>query len=203
MKKSKKKKIIIVIFLILVIALLTLYLSTSGKGKNRVEEVKKIDNYGYILYNNSSPLYKKYFKELTNVLNEKELKEDKYADLVAKLFVIDFYSLDNKITNKNIGGLQFIHPKISDNFRLKAEDTIYKRIENNAFGKRKQELPLVSKIISSKVESKAVDALNKQDVEGYVVTITWEYDKNLGYQTKATLSLIHEEKKLYIVSIDK
>ena len=42
-------------------------------------------------------IYKTYFKELSKVLNEKTIDYTEYAKLISKLFVIDLYTLDNKL----------------------------------------------------------------------------------------------------------
>ena len=42
----------------------------------------------------------------------------------------DFYNLENKITKNDVGGLQFIHEDMQENFLLKAKDTMYKNIDN-------------------------------------------------------------------------
>ena len=40
------------------------------------------------------------------------------------------------------------------------------------------------------------------DDKSYVVKLTWKYKEDLGYQTSATIRLVHEDKVLSIVSID-
>ena len=42
-------------------------------------------------------------------LNECDLKEEEYAKVISQLFVTDLFTLDNKLTSNDIGGLQFIY----------------------------------------------------------------------------------------------
>ena len=86
---------------------------------NKNEERKQIDSiefYGYTLSENDTDIYKTYFKELTKVLNEKPINYSDYAKTISKLFIIDLYTLDNKLGSTDIGGLEFIHKNLRENF---------------------------------------------------------------------------------------
>ena len=105
----------------------------------KVEEVKvlsTIEKYNYTLDNNETDIYQKYFKELDECLKKEEIDKIEYSNIISKLFVIDFYTLNNKITNKDIGGVQFLKEDIKKNFSLKASNTMYKYIKNNIYGFR-------------------------------------------------------------------
>ena len=151
-RRSRKKKgriihIIVAVLIIVLLIIIGLFLlkkiapENKRKTENKIEKEDNIENYDYNLYKNSSKLYKKYYNELKTVLNANEIDEEKYAKLVAELFVIDFYSLDTHLTNQDVGGLDFIYSSMKENFSLKATDTIYKYIESNVYGDRKQNLP--------------------------------------------------------------
>ena len=217
-RERKKKKIlpIIIILIIFVIAVvLGIFLlkkftpKTEKKPENKVEKIDNIENYDYNLYKNSSALYKKYYEELKKVLNEKEINEEEYAKLIAELFVIDFYSLDTHITNQDVGGLDFIYSSMKENFSLKATDTIYKYVESNVYGDRKQKLPMVKEITKADVVSKryTYSSPDKKTVindnYAYFVAVGWTYeDDSTSYQTSATITIVHEKEKLLsIVSI--
>ena len=137
---NKKTGVILLIILILT-GVLGYYTYTNffvKKAKEEVKEVSKIDNYGYTLYDNQSKEYKKMFEELNTVLLKEEIDYNKYVELISKMFIIDFYTLDNKLTNLNIGGVDFVHSSIVSNFKEKAKDTMYKYVESNVYGDRKQ-----------------------------------------------------------------
>lgn len=202
---NKKKIIIISVSICLIVcAILTFFYFYNKKDNKEIEEVKVVDNiekYGYNLYDNKTEFYKSKFEELKNVLNSEELDEKKYAEILAELFVIDFYDLNSKVTNTDIGGLDFIHSKAKDEFISAAKDTLYKYIENNVYGGRVQELPEVS-------ETKISSSLNKEfksekvtDENAYEIKIDITYKKDLKYPTSVTLTLVHEENKLYVVEV--
>ena len=117
---NKKTGVILLIILILT-GVLGYYTYTNffvKKAKEEVKEVSKIDNYGYTLYDNQSKEYKKMFEELNTVLLKEEIDYNKYVELISKMFIIDFYTLDNKLTNLNIGGVDFVHSSIVSNFSV-------------------------------------------------------------------------------------
>ena len=49
---------------------------------------------------NHTDYYKDLFKELKDLLSKEDYSDSKYAELVSKLFVADFYDLNSKL-NKN------------------------------------------------------------------------------------------------------
>ena len=214
-KKSKVIPTILVFIFIFAFIGLGLFLSKkiipkdNKKTENKVEKIDKIENYNYNLYKNSSKLYQKYYEELKKVLSEKEIDEEKYAKLIAELFIIDFYSLDTHITNQDVGGLDFIYSSIKENFSLKATDTIYKFVESNVYGDRKQKLPMVKEMTKVDILSKNYSYTSNDkktiinDNKAYYVDINWTYEDNSSkYQTKATITIVHEKDNLLsIVSV--
>ena len=111
MKKSKVNKVI-VIFIIVGIVLFGFlgYKVKNDFFKGSVHrKVDSIDFYGYTLSKNDTEVYKSNFKELSKVLNEKQINYTDYDKLISKLFVIDLYNLDNKLASTDIGGLEFLH----------------------------------------------------------------------------------------------
>jgi hypothetical protein len=40
-----------------------------------------------------------------------------------------------------------------------------------------------------------------KDIDAYKVTISWEYEVDLGYETKKELTLVKENNKLYIIEV--
>ena len=196
-------KILLVIIFLVVLGFGAFYFLNKGTKKKatEVKVVDKIDGYNYTLSDNATSLYKNSFKELKKVLESKNIDDEKYATLVAKMFIIDFFTLDNKLTNDNIGGVEFIHKKEVENFKLKAKDTIYKYLESNIYGDRKQELPEVSKIEDTKVTTTEVSYKDIKDSKAYKVEVSFDYKKKLGYPTKKTLLLVHEDKLISIIEM--
>ena len=126
---------------------------------------------------------------------------NKYVELISKMFIIDFYTLDNKLTNLNIGGVDFVHSSIVSNFKEKAKDTMYKYVESNVYGDRKQELPVVSSVNVDDITQKSFKYGKNIDSKAYYVKVSWSYKKDLGYETSKTLVFGHEDKKLALLQM--
>lgn len=186
---------------------IAIFLLIPKKAKQEpVEQVKVEDKvetkeFNYTLYDNKSNLYKEYFQELKEELTKDIVNEDEYAKILAKLFITDFYSLEDKRTSTDIGGLDFIYEEMKENFILKAQDTIYKNVKSNVYGDRKQSLPKVKAVEITSATKKNVSIGNAQDPLGYIVVAKVTYEKDLSYPKEITLTLVHKDKKLYIVEI--
>ena len=206
MSNNVKKILIVVLVLIAILSFGLIYFKLTHKTSPKIEEVKKEDEiqtkeFDYTLYDNKSDLYKSYFGELKDELLKEEVNDEEYAKILSKLFVVDFYSLSDKVTSTDVGGLDFIYEKIKDNFLLKATDTIYKNIQSNVYGDRKQELPKVTGVEVKVVTPKQVTIGDLTDQKGYVVTLSITYSKDLGYPKEVSLTLVHVLKKLFIVEV--
>jgi len=204
MKKNKKLKVKRgkVLAVILVLGFATFLFFYNSRAKLQVvTTVAEIDNYQYKMESNTTRIYKKYFKELEQELEDNKIDEENYASLVSKLFVIDYYTLNNKITNKNIGGVQFIHSNLRSSFIEKASNTMYKYIKSNLYGNRKQKLPEVNDVEIKSIKQISYKNNNYQDNSGYQVEVNINYVTDYDYPKEVTLTLIHEENKLVIVEI--
>ena len=168
------------------------------KDKAATKKLISLDLYGYVLRNNDPQLYKDNFKALEKTLNETPINYEEYAKGISKLFIIDVFNLNNKQSSTDIGGLEFLHKDLKDNFKDNMGATLYKNIENNLDGKRTQSLPEVSSILVSDVfETKYT--YNKVEYDAYIVTLNWEYKVDLGYATSMKITLIKDGNFLYIV----
>ncbi|NLL44247.1 MAG: hypothetical protein GX247_01085 [Mollicutes bacterium] len=212
MKKRKinpKKLILFIIVVIIVIGLIVgsiLILKASLKGKEEPnnEEKEIIDNIlDYTLDEDETEYYKNLFNQLKEVLNQDEINEEEYAKLVAQLFVADFFNLDNKINKNDIGGTQFVYKDFRSDFEKLARDSIYNHIENNIYGDRKQELPVVHSVAIENISQKKYTYNDKVDEKAYYIDVLIKYEKDLGYQEEASLILIHNEEKLEIAEMNE
>ena len=196
------KKLIFIIAVLFII--LFLYFSVKNSFSSKSVEVKKIDsisNYNYILHSNQSDIYKMEFKKLKEILEKPDVNMVEYEREVSKLFVIDFFTLDDKITNTDIGGLDFIHENMKSEFIKKARNTIYRNVQNNIYGDRKQELPLVKDVKITREQTIKYEKDNIKDENAYQVELDIEYEKDLKYKSSVVLTLIHENEKIYIVEV--
>ena len=138
------------------------------------------------------------YNELKNVLTQDEINYEDYAEVLAKLFVIDLFTMDNKVNRYDVGSTEYVYPDSVDNFKTNVEDTIYKTMENNSDGKRRQNLPEVSSIDDTSVETSTFE-IDETTYDSYVVSLNWSYETNLGYDEFATITLIELDNKLYVV----
>lgn len=209
MKKNKKKlkkgtKILIsIIVIILILTIIGFYLISNftDNGKGKVKVIDENKEYGYVLEENETVLYKQLFRKLKKVLSKDEIDEKEYVELITKLFVADFYNLDNKITKNDIGGTQFIHSDAKENFLLKAKDTFYKGIESDVYGDRTQKLPIVSEINLDSIKEENFK-IGDNEVDSYIVNLNWKYETDLDYESKKQFVLVKEDKKLSIVQMN-
>lgn len=189
---NKIKKIIRIIMLVVValIAIYAIFVAIPSK-KNKDEGIENINN-KYILYKRDSNLYKENFEKLRTILETSPVDNKEYAETIVKLFVIDFYTLDNKDENTDIGGLQYVHSNLKDNLVLNASSTIYKYIKTT------KELPKVKSITS--IDTKETTyKISDKDYSAYAITINWEYDKDLGYEKQGTFIVVNDNGDLSIV----
>ena len=189
---NKIKKIIRIIMLVVValIAIYAIFVAIPSK-KNKDEGIENINN-KYILYKRDSSLYKENFEKLRTILETRPVDNKEYAETIVKLFVIDFYTLDNKNDNTDIGGLQYVHSNLKDNLVLNASSTMYKYIKTT------KELPKV-KSITSVDTRETTYKINDKDYSAYAITINWEYDKDLGYEKQGTFIVVNDNENLSIV----
>ena len=200
MKKKYKVILIIIIILIvlLVASLVAVKLLSKSDNKDAVKVVDSIDEFGYTLDDRDTELMKNTYNELKNVLSADEINYEEYAKKLSELFVIDLFTMDNKVNRYDVGSTEYVYPDNVDNFKTNVEDTIYKSMENNSDGKRRQDLPEVSSITNSSVEGSTF-LFGEDEYDSYVVSITWDYVDDLGYDDNATITLIELDNKLYVV----
>lgn len=162
--------------------------------------VVEIKGYGIHLDDNDSNLYRDEYKILEENLLGKEINYEEYAKSVAKMFIIDLYTIKNKSNKYDVGGLDFLYPDAIDNFTVNVTDTIYKYVEDNTSGERTQQLPAVNAItVESIKEGKFTIESEKKEYKSYVVNLTWTYSIDLGYDTKGEVIIIKKDNKLYVV----
>ncbi len=188
----------IFIFGILIYCIFELLSSLKKEPPEEIKIVNQIESYNYNLDENDPAYVSELFKELKEELEKEPKDEEKYASLLSQIFLADFFTL-NSATNKNdIGGTQFVLSSYKDSFIKKAKDTVYRYVENNIYGKREQELPIVSKVDVKKIEKKAYTTDKITDANAYYVNCEIHYKEELEYQVYANLILIHNENKLEI-----
>lgn len=213
MKKEKKKRKlktwpIVLVFFIVTFGILGYCVSdiySSLKAGDKTQKkviVNEIKDYNYTLEETKDKYFKSLFKELQKTLENETVDEEKYATLVSKLFISDFYSLKNAVNKNDIGGLQFVYSDYKDTFLKLAKESIYKYVTNNMYGKREQELPMVTDVEVTDIKTSEFKSQSGiTDASAYDVSLKVSYEKDLGYPTVINLTLVHEDKKLSVASL--
>ncbi len=205
-RKIKTGRIIVLLLIVCLIAFLGIMaydkLNVKKEKTTKVKNIMAIKEYDYTLKDTATAYYKKLFKELSTVLNAKEIDEEKYLNLECKMFIADFFNLDNKISKNDVGGVQFVYKDYQNDFEKYAMDSVYKSVENNVYGNRRQTLPIVEEVECSKVKNEAYKYGNSTDDKAYIVNFDVKYKEDLGYQKEGSLTIIHSDKKLEVASMN-
>lgn len=209
---SNKKKFLLCLILIIIavgayFAYNNLFKQEEATAPKVVDEIK---NFNYVVNENDTKLFKTTFKELKEILNKKKVDNKKYAEVISKLFVIDFFNLNNKTSKNDVGGVQFVYSSYKTDFVDYARDGMYKQVENKIDNKKNQHLPEVTSVEVTKVEEvvpanifEHEDLENDTEADGYEVTITWKYKNGEGFQNKAVLTVVKDGDKLSIAKMEE
>ncbi len=207
MKMKKKFKIALIVLavcIVLIFGLVIGKLLLKEKEKAPTETnvatiTNQIKEYNYTLDDRDTELFENLFQSLKENLEGEEINKEEYVKTMAEMFIVDLFTIDNKISKYDIGGLDYIYPAAYESFRSKILDTIYKTVEDNSYKTRKQNLPVVKSI---KVEEakKSKYVINDSEKNSYNITLSWDYEESLGYDTKGIVTLIEEENKWYVIA---
>lgn len=197
-KKYKLLLCILVICIIIIIGLLVVKNIGKETPKNTVKVIDSIVDFSYTLDERDSSLMKDTYKNLKKILSSRDIDYEEYSKLIAELFIIDLFTLDNKINKYDVASLEYVYPDNLDNFKLNVQDTLYKNIDDNTYGKRVEKLPIVSSIEVLDVKQSTFK-LKDEDVNSYVVSLKWSYEQDLGYDKEGIVTLVKKDKNVYVV----
>lgn len=175
-----------------------IYYSFSRPAEKPVDKISKIKEYPYILKSNATKLMQEEFKLLKENLESDNVNKDDYALSIAKLFIIDLYTINNKINKYDIGGLEYIYYDSLENYKLNVKNTLYKYVEDNQNGNRTQKLPEISSITIVSHEESTFD-ISKESYPSIVVKLTFAYLEELDYDKEAEITLIYKKGLYYVV----
>lgn len=194
-----KKKIVLFVLLIVLIygcGGVIYYFATKEKPVV-IEEKDTIEKYNYSLKSNATQVYESVFNNLKAELEKEEVDYRVYAENISKLFIIDLYTLNNKINKYDIGGVEFVYPDAQANFKLNVQNTLYKYLTYNETGKNNG-FPEVSDV---QITESKEDKFKIGDVEyqSYVIKMSISYTLDMGYDTEAEVIVIVKDDKCYVV----
>lgn len=200
MKNKYKRLLIVIVILIIILGIVgVVYKLSKTEEEETIKVLDVIDGFSYELKETDSKLKKDLFYELEKTLKEDDIDYKIYAELLSKIFVVDVFSLNNKMNKYDIGGLEFIFESEKDKFKTLMSDTLYDVVENNYDGKRKQELPLVNSVTIIECTDSKFE-FDNEELLAYDIILEWTYEKDLGYDTSASIKVVKKNDKMYIVS---
>lgn len=204
MKKKYKKIIIVLVILLLLVFGAFAYCKffKSRPVDTPIKEVKvtnTIENYGYNLEDRDTKLYKDKYEKLKELLSKDDYDKDEYIKLISELFIIDLYTIDNKISRYDVGGTEFMYTGAVSSFKASVENSLYKTVENDLEDNRNQALPIVSSIEITNYEPTTYEMPDQTVVDGYKVNLSWQYEKDLGYDDTGVLIVIPDGNKMGVV----
>ena len=202
---KKKTKILLIIILVLILAFLGLFIGyklyDNNTDKNTYKQEDSIKEYGYTLDDRDTKLMKDTFKKLKSTLKSNNIDYKEYAKLLSELYVIDIFTMDNKINKYDTPSLEYILEDNKENFSNNITDTLYKYLLDNSDGFREQDLPIVESIEATNIEESTY-TYKDTSYNGYKVNLSWTYKKDYGYDKKAVIDVINKDNKLFIVGYE-
>lgn len=200
MKKRNKIILFIVIVLLVVGASIFCYLKFVKKDDNvnKVTNIEEIDKFGYTLKSNATETYKKEYEILKTNLKSTDINEEEYVKSVAKLFIIDLYTISNKINKYDVGGTELVYPDSLENYKVNVEDTLYKYVEDNSNNSRTQSLPEVSEVQITDFK-KIKYKVSNTELDAYEVALKWSYVVDMGYESEGSVIILEKDNKYYVV----
>lgn len=178
---------------------------------NKVKVVDSITNedVDYVVSENDTKLFKDNFNELKKVLNAKEVNNEEYAKTIAKLFVIDFFTLSNKTSKNDVGGVQFVFESYKKDFVDGARDSIYKQVKATiSDDKINSSLPTVSSVKVDTIDTISPASMFEgfgftEDQVGYIINISWNYKNDDAFQDSATIIIVPDGTKLSVAKMQE
>lgn len=209
-KKKRKVKFGRIFILLLIVCFISFlcimaYDKFNGKKESVTKKVKNISTikeYGYSLKENATGYYKNLFKKLDSTLSSDDVDEEEYVNLVCQMFVADFFNLDNKISKNDVGGVQFVYKDYTSDFEKFAMDSMYRGVESNVYGNRRQDLPIVEEVTCTKIKNEVFKYGDSSDDKAYILDFDVKYKSDLGYQDSGSLVIIHNDKKVEVASMN-
>lgn len=197
-KQIKKSALMIIILTILISIGLYFLLFSKSTGGLLVRSKDKTVKFDYTLDKDNTNLMKENFKELKDILANDNINYEDYAKTLAKLFIIDLYTIDNKKSMYDVGSLEYVYDK--ENFKTRCQNTLYKGL-NDKSTRKNNEYPIVESINIDSFENGEF-TYNDNKYDSYEITLSWDYKKDLGYDKKGKVTIIKIEDKLYVVSYE-
>lgn len=177
-------------------------------GTNEISDDHQIASMGYVLRDNATDYQFEQFTELKDAIENGTADDATIAGMVAKNYVIDFYTWTNKQGQYDVGGMHYIYDgkyegggHTNENVFMKARTTFYKYINTYAKQYGKENLLQVENaqvinaqktdnyVINEHVENRQdevgdwYDYREDHEYEAYKVTVVWNYKATEKFDT--------------------
>ena len=201
MNKHQKTKdwlkgiILIAILFAIVGTFIIIYtrLQKKSDAPVNVASVKdSIDKYGYTLNDNATAYYQQEFDSLKAMANDSSKTDEDIATQVAKLFVIDLFSINYKVNKYEVTSAQYFYSDKQDMHKQKVIDKLYNLVEDNAYDDRQQKLPEVTNVTVNSTTKGTYNMSDTKKVDSYVVDLNITYKEDLGYDTESLVTMVKD-----------
>lgn len=145
-----------------------------------------------------------------------------YASVIVRNFIADFFTLSNKESRSDVGGLQFFSEDITGRFRNFAIDKFYLYLNQyiEMFGS--EALPTVSSTtilnvefayLTTEIEDESNELegentrLDEEEIRTVIIDVEWSYEHTTlpyinEFQTMARIVLVEREESVRIYTIE-
>lgn len=201
---------------LLCFALVLVVTGCSSKDEVKVTEIKINKNEVYSEPADATDAQAKAYNKLTKALKAGNVSED-VAVLVAENFTMDFFTMKNKKSSQDVGGLTYLPETMREDFVTYAM-YVYANYEKIVDEHGKKNLPEVSKVTSSTVEANSymyndfipanaeagtTDQYIPTTCDGYLITVAIEYEDTAvakeNLKITMTLQVIDLNGRLVVV----
>lgn len=183
-KKQRYKNLLIIIIPLSVLLVISIVLTVSsvfslfGNSVSSQKQTFDIEEYDYHLRSNATELQKELFKELDGLIEE-GADDLSIAECVAKNYVADTYTWDNKKGQWDIGGIYYVYSphKISIYHELK--DKFYGLLDKYQEEYGNTGLLEVTNVeIEESHESDDLFEVDDNKYKSFSINCIWEYSEN-------------------------
>lgn len=189
----------------------------SSKEEVKESKIEIKENEVYAAPTKPTDAQVKLFNSLTSALKKDDAK--KTASLVAQNFTFDFFSLKNKESSQDVGGLTYLPEAQRDEFKTFAMAYVYSNYATIKNDLGFDDLPMVKEITVNNVEPSVLtyttiipaDANTgtteqrvENDYDGWLVSLSLDYDSTDAKELKeeVTVSVIDYDGRFCVIAID-
>lgn len=201
--KNLVKKLFIVLTLLIIVlaALEARSFITSTSNTKIVSDTKEIGPYKVSI--NQNDLEKEIEKDLKEALESKNSND--ILKGVSRYFVADYFSLNDKESINDIGGIGFVLKNNRSEFKTNAINSYYGDLPafQEVYGA--ENLPEVSEVTSKKPQKHSLKSLNIKKnknfkpVSAHSVNVSWKYQENEVLETK---NIVNSAKIIFVKADD-